>query len=185
MENNRLFEGGDLLWDGVIVKEISDMYADYKLTGEGAASRDGGPCHPGRSAGSWRRLRQALEERRAGVRGVSDIRTRKRFRISHQPLLPQSHQRPPKDWSNRGQMTRIVLSILRQAAEPLIACARSSNRSGKGPVPGRGIWGAHFPPPRRGRFPEHENAPAAVSARATNYGEWTLCHWQGGSTGAG
>jgi hypothetical protein len=24
-----------------------------------------------------------------------------------------------KDWSNRGQMTRIVLSILRQASEPL------------------------------------------------------------------
>jgi hypothetical protein len=28
---------------------------------------------------------------------------------------------PPKDWSNRGQMSRIVLSILRQAAEPLIS----------------------------------------------------------------
>lgn len=27
--------------------------------------------------------------------------------------------RPPKDWSNRGQMTRICLSILRQASEPL------------------------------------------------------------------
>lgn len=27
--------------------------------------------------------------------------------------------RPPKDWSNRGEMTRICLSILRQAAEPL------------------------------------------------------------------
>ena len=27
--------------------------------------------------------------------------------------------RPPKDWSNRWQMTRIVLSILRQASEPL------------------------------------------------------------------
>jgi hypothetical protein len=27
--------------------------------------------------------------------------------------------RPPKDWSNRGQMTRICLSILRQATEPL------------------------------------------------------------------
>jgi hypothetical protein len=27
--------------------------------------------------------------------------------------------RPPKDWSNRGQMTRIILSILRQASEPL------------------------------------------------------------------
>ena len=27
--------------------------------------------------------------------------------------------RPPKDWANRGEMTRIVLSVLRQAAEPL------------------------------------------------------------------
>jgi hypothetical protein len=27
--------------------------------------------------------------------------------------------RPPKDWSNRGQMSRICLSILRQASEPL------------------------------------------------------------------
>jgi hypothetical protein len=27
--------------------------------------------------------------------------------------------RPPKDWSNRGQMSRICLSILRQAVEPL------------------------------------------------------------------
>ncbi len=27
--------------------------------------------------------------------------------------------RPPADWANRGQMSRVVLSILRQAAEPL------------------------------------------------------------------
>ena len=27
--------------------------------------------------------------------------------------------RPPKDWANRGEMSRMVLSILRQAAEPL------------------------------------------------------------------
>jgi hypothetical protein len=27
--------------------------------------------------------------------------------------------RPPKDWSNRGQMSRIILNVLRQAAEPL------------------------------------------------------------------
>ena len=27
--------------------------------------------------------------------------------------------RPPKDWANRGEMSRIVLSILRQATEPL------------------------------------------------------------------
>lgn len=27
--------------------------------------------------------------------------------------------RPPADWANRGQMTRICLSILRQAAEPM------------------------------------------------------------------
>ena|SRR5947207_14822342 len=29
--------------------------------------------------------------------------------------------RPPKDWSNRGQMSRITLSVLRQASEPLTA----------------------------------------------------------------
>lgn len=27
--------------------------------------------------------------------------------------------RPPKDWANRGEMSRICLSILRQAAEPV------------------------------------------------------------------
>jgi hypothetical protein len=27
--------------------------------------------------------------------------------------------RPPKDWSRRGQIARVVLSILRQAAEPM------------------------------------------------------------------
>ena len=27
--------------------------------------------------------------------------------------------RPPKDWANRGQMSRLVLSILRQATEPM------------------------------------------------------------------
>jgi hypothetical protein len=27
--------------------------------------------------------------------------------------------RPPKDWANRGEMSRLILSILRQAAEPL------------------------------------------------------------------
>ncbi len=27
--------------------------------------------------------------------------------------------RPPKDWSNRGQMSRIILSVLRQSAEPM------------------------------------------------------------------
>jgi hypothetical protein len=27
--------------------------------------------------------------------------------------------RPAKDWSNRGQMSRVILSVFRQAAEPL------------------------------------------------------------------
>jgi hypothetical protein len=27
--------------------------------------------------------------------------------------------RPPADWANRGQMSRVILSILRQAAEPM------------------------------------------------------------------
>lgn len=33
-------------------------------------------------------------------------------------IRPKSF-RPPADWANRGQMSRVVLSILRQAAEPL------------------------------------------------------------------
>jgi N4-gp56 family major capsid protein len=38
MENNRLFKGGDLLWDGVIIKEDYDLYDYSTLTGVG----DGG-----------------------------------------------------------------------------------------------------------------------------------------------
>lgn len=38
MENNRLFQGGDLYWDGVIVKEITDMYDLMTLTGVGASA---------------------------------------------------------------------------------------------------------------------------------------------------
>jgi len=37
MENNRLFKGGDLLWDGVIIKEAHDLYEYSTLTGLGAA----------------------------------------------------------------------------------------------------------------------------------------------------
>jgi hypothetical protein len=42
------------------------------------------------------------------------------FDPSHQveAIRPKAF-RPPKDWANRGQMSRIILSILRQAAEPL------------------------------------------------------------------
>ena len=29
--------------------------------------------------------------------------------------------RPPEDWSKRGEMTRLILGILRQAAEPMTA----------------------------------------------------------------
>lgn len=35
MENNRLFKGGDLLWDGVIIKEAHDLYDYSTLTGLG------------------------------------------------------------------------------------------------------------------------------------------------------
>lgn len=40
MENNRLFKGGDLLWDGVIIKEIPEMYDElatpFTNVGDGA-----------------------------------------------------------------------------------------------------------------------------------------------------
>lgn len=35
MENNRLFKGGDMLWNGVIIKEVSDLYDYSTLTGLG------------------------------------------------------------------------------------------------------------------------------------------------------
>ncbi|MEM8615486.1 MAG: DUF4043 family protein [Pseudomonadota bacterium] len=41
-ENSRLFKGGDLLWDGVIIKEIEDIGI---ISGVGAASADIGPAY--------------------------------------------------------------------------------------------------------------------------------------------
>lgn len=38
MENNRLFKGGDLLWDGVIIKEAHDLYDYSTLTALGDTS---------------------------------------------------------------------------------------------------------------------------------------------------
>lgn len=38
MENNRLFKGGDLLWNGMIIKEIHDMYDLQTLTALGDSS---------------------------------------------------------------------------------------------------------------------------------------------------
>jgi hypothetical protein len=40
------------------------------------------------------------------------------FDPSHQVEATKAF-RPPSDWSHRGEMTKTVLSILRQAAEPL------------------------------------------------------------------
>lgn len=34
MENNRLFQGGDLLWDGVIIKEVHEMYSVLGAAGD-------------------------------------------------------------------------------------------------------------------------------------------------------
>jgi len=44
MENNRLFQGGDLLWDGVIIKEIPRMYDLLTFTDVGASSAEVVPC---------------------------------------------------------------------------------------------------------------------------------------------
>ena len=41
-ENSRLFKGGDLLWDGVIIKEIEDIAV---LSGVGASGIDVGPAY--------------------------------------------------------------------------------------------------------------------------------------------
>jgi N4-gp56 family major capsid protein len=38
MENNRIFQGGDLLWNGVIIKEAHGLYDTMTITGEGDSS---------------------------------------------------------------------------------------------------------------------------------------------------
>ncbi len=38
--------------------------------------------------------------------------------IQIQAIKPKTF-RPPEDWSHRGQMTRLILNVLRQASEPL------------------------------------------------------------------
>ncbi len=38
MENNRIFQGGDLLWNGVVIKEAHGLYDSMTITGEGDSS---------------------------------------------------------------------------------------------------------------------------------------------------
>jgi N4-gp56 family major capsid protein len=62
-ENNRLFDGGDLYWDGIIIKEIDDMTT---LSGVGASSIDvGRVCLMGAQAvgiGYAKRWKSVTEE---------------------------------------------------------------------------------------------------------------------------
>jgi len=62
---------------------------------------------------SLRRMVQDLENLDATI-----LQFDPQFRV--ESIQPKAF-RPPKDWANRGEMTRIVLSILRQASEPLTA----------------------------------------------------------------
>jgi hypothetical protein len=55
--------------------------------------------------------------------------------------------RPPSDWSNRGQMSRIILSTLRQASEPLTSrdialqlLGRTGKRAPKGRIETSKRW---------------------------------------------
>lgn len=43
-ENNRLFKGGDLVWDGMIISEVDD-YVEATYSGSGAAGIDVGAVH--------------------------------------------------------------------------------------------------------------------------------------------
>jgi hypothetical protein len=52
-------------------------------------------------------------EIRLGIRASGADPTR------HVEAIKPKAFRPPSDWSHRGEMTKTVLSILRQAAEPL------------------------------------------------------------------
>ena len=65
---------------------------------------------------------EAIHERLKGLLADLEVldATILQFDPTHrvEAIRPRS-VRPPADWANRGQMSRIVLSILRQAAEPM------------------------------------------------------------------
>ena len=73
--------------------------------------------------------------------------------------------RPPKDWSNRGQMSRVVLSILRQAAEPL-----STRDIALEMLVSRGVGQA-----RSKAYATYDKARG--SGAADTAGEWTGGEW--------
>jgi hypothetical protein len=74
-QNNKLFEGGDIVWDGVIVKEVPDIATvPVSTVGNGHRHRAGLPV---RRAGHRRRLRQAL------ALDHQDLRLRRQVRRRH------------------------------------------------------------------------------------------------------
>ena len=65
-----------------------------------------------------------IETTKAKLQQILDLESRGKILLMFDPtyrietIRPKAF-RPPEDWSKRGEMTRIILGILRQATEPL------------------------------------------------------------------
>jgi hypothetical protein len=68
--------------------------------------------------GDIQRTHDALRKMVADLESLDA--TIRQFDPSHnvEAIRPKAF-RPPKDWANRGEMSRIILSILRMASEPM------------------------------------------------------------------
>lgn len=88
-KDNPLFSGGDLLWDGVVIREIPEIPA---ITGAGAAGIDVAPCYlaGAQAVGvAWaQRTRSTTNDRDYGFRhgvGVQEVRGIQKLRFGRQP----------------------------------------------------------------------------------------------------
>lgn len=86
------------------------MMTDYVLTG--LVKRRA------QLTGDIQRTHDALRKMVADLESLDA--TIRQFDPSHnvEAIRPKAF-RPPKDWANRGEMSRIILSILRMASEPM------------------------------------------------------------------
>jgi hypothetical protein len=67
-------------------------------------------------AGDIENTHEALRKMLLDLESLDAVRFDPDFQV--ETIKPKAF-RPPKDWSSRGKMSRIILSVLRQAAEPL------------------------------------------------------------------
>ena len=150
MENERLFKGGDLLWDGMIIKEAHGLYDTSTYTGEGAGGTDTvvpvylcgaqaiGAAYAKRwslEAGDLRLRRQARRRDRGDLRHREDA-VRLRHRRPRRPEGPRRRHRLLR-LVDRGVAAKALPSIV--ITRPRLKRARPGDQTLKQPLMVRSV----------------------------------------------